>query len=113
MSDKSSAIARFERLRGEISFLLERPRLGEDFQRWHRDVLIALEETFGPDEQAEFQRIAFDVDPMLLRQLRKQRGTTLSDNYPDPYEIAQDDYYQKRLYDAEEFLLAMIILLRQ
>ena len=47
-----------------------------------------------------------EVDPEVLRRIREQFAL------PDDTEIPQDPYYQERLYEAEEFLLARILDLK-
>jgi hypothetical protein len=119
MVDTLASIAQFNRLRSEVPSLLAQPRLGDDFQRWHREVLDTLEETFGQssNERAEFERIAFAVNPESLHRSREQFEAALQERFgitlPDDFEIPQDHYYQERLYEAEEFLLAIIVILRR
>jgi hypothetical protein len=105
MLDKASAIALLRRLREHIASLLTMPSLGGDFYQWYLEILEALETIFGTDSSAvkEFQQIPFDVDPGILRRMREQIAL------PDDVVISVDSNYQERLYDAEEFLLAMIL----
>ena len=105
MADQPSAIAPLEPLRNQISSLQTRPRLGGDFYQWYLEVLDALETIFGADSNAvrEFQQIPFEVDPEILRRIREQFAL------PDDTETLQDSHYQERLYEAEEFLLAMVL----
>ena len=105
MLDKASAIALLRRLREHISSLLTMPSVGGDFYQWYLEVLEALETIFGADSSAvmEFQQIPFEVDPQILRRLRELFAL------PDDVTIPQDPHYQERLYDAEEFLSAMIL----
>jgi len=100
MLDKASAIALLRRLREHISSLLTMPRLGGDLYQWYLEVLEALETIFGADSSAvkEFQQIPFEIDPEIVRRMRKLFAL------PDDVAIPQDPYYQERLYDAEAFL---------
>ena len=108
MVDQPSAITRLERLHSQISSLQAKPRPGGDFYEWYLEVLTALEMIFGADSTAmrEFQQIPFEVDPEILRRIREQFAL------PDDAEIPPDPYYQERLYEAEELLLAMILDLK-
>jgi hypothetical protein len=108
MVDQPSAIARLERLHSQIASLQTKPSLGGDFYQWYLEVINALETIFGADSNAvrEFQQIPFEVDPEILRRIREQFAL------PDDAEIPQDPYYQERLYEAEEFLLAMLLDLK-
>ena len=118
MIDKPSAVALLDRLRSEISSLHTKPRLGDDFHQWQREVLDALERIFGSDsdETREFRNIHFEMNPETLDRFREQLGTSLQGRFgiviPSDFEIPHDHYYQERLYEAAEFLLAMIIALR-
>ena len=105
MLDKASAIALLRRLREHISSLLTMASVGGDFYQWYLEVLEALETIFGADSSAvtEFQQIPFEVDPEILRRIREQ--FTLPDDVATPHA----SYYPERLYDAEAFLLAVIL----
>lgn len=118
MIDRTSAIELLDRLRGKILSLQTKPRLGDDFRLWHYEVIKALETIFGPDsvEKKEFQQIHFDIHPEILKRSRERIRTILQEQFnisvPGEFEIPQDHYYQERLCEAAEFLLAMIVVLK-
>lgn len=109
MLDKPSALALLERLRDRISFLRDEQRLGGNFYQWYLEVLDTLDHIFGvgSEEVEEFQRIPFEIDQEVLHPIRRQLAL------PATMIIPQDSHYDERLYDAEEFLLAMILNVRQ
>jgi len=90
------AIMHLERLRDEAYVLRSKPRLGNDFRQWHGAVIETVREISGQDsrERRDFEQIS----------LLQQHGIDL----PESFTIPQDDYYQKRLREAAEFLFLLI-----
>lgn len=118
MIDPPSAVVLLEGLRAQIPALQSEPPLGESFYRWHREVLDALEKIYGPNstEEREFQQIRFELDPEMLRrseeELRASIENRLGITAPEAFEIPLDDYYRRRLIQADEFLFSLVVILR-
>lgn len=118
MIDRPSAIALLEYLHKQIPSLHTKPRLGEEFNKWRNEVFDALEKIFGSgsNELIEFQRIHFEIRPEILSQSRERIHTFLRERFDTDlqydFEVPHDHYYQQRLYEASEFLLALIVMLR-
>ncbi len=118
MIDRPSAIALLEHLRAQIPSLQSEPPLGENFYRWHRDVLDALEKVYGPDsaEKREFEQIRFELAPEMLRRSKERLRVFIRERLrviaPEVFEMPLDYYCQQRLAQAAEFLLSLVVVLR-
>ncbi len=119
MVDRAADIALLEELRTHTSLLASKPRLDEDFQRWRRDVLNALERVFGPDsrEKREFDQLRFQINRELRERVEARIRLVLQERLgleaPSEMHIPEDHYYKERLQEAAELLLAMIVVLRR
>jgi hypothetical protein len=118
MIDRPSAITRLDQLREQIFSLQTKPRLGEDFKRWHRDVLIALDEIFGPQspQKREFENIRFEIDPEIIDRYRQRIRITLAEKFhitpPEEFDIPEENYYLRGLHEAADLLLGFKLMIK-
>jgi hypothetical protein len=71
MAEPSDCIARFESLARRIPELARAQRLSPEFVVWHRDLLAAVEECFGPEstESVDVRALEFEISPEQLKLL--------------------------------------------
>ncbi len=116
--DRTDAITRLEPLRAQMYSPETMPRLGVDFLEWYLSVLETFDETFGPGSSArtDFERTGFEFPPEWQQKgaarLRQEMQAQCGIELPESFTILLDDYHRKRLADARELLIALIIELR-
>ena len=117
--DNQKAIATLTNLRDQIDPPISKSKMDVDILQWQCSVLDNLEKIFGPNskETKEFQQIFFDLPPEIIDRFRARVKTHLKDtvniDLPDDFTIPQDNYFDQKLYEAQAFLLSIIVILRR
>lgn len=101
-----------ERLRSQIHELQTQPVRGKLWTSWYKDACSLLSNHYGVDspELQGFMEIRFEIHEPL-----RQAGDILQSaietlpSFAEPLTISEDHYYQERLSEADEYLLALLL----
>jgi hypothetical protein len=114
-------IKRLDRLRAQAPTLLSKPKFGDEFQKWHRETVDAIETVFGPrsSEKTEFLQI-FEryrqrqpgIERLGADALRTYRRKILREQRRILPVQERDLGYEQMLSEAGEFLLALKVVLK-
>lgn len=115
LNNKNAAIERLQQQMDEIETIKDRPRFGDDFTRWYDRTITTIADIFGEDseEVKEFQSIKLELPESFLPEELLEAIKTVAHEDIEILNNREQRYYEERLYELCELLLAMIIKLKK
>lgn len=114
MENKTTAIKQLQQRMDEIEPIKDKTRFGSDFTHWYKKAITTIEDIFGKnsEEIKDFKSIKLKPPEALLPEVLLESIKTVAHEDIEILNNREQRYYEERLSELRELLLAWIVKLR-